>query len=99
MGGGVSDETLEWTRTVAMMARPHGTVESVTAFGMTDFRPAMAAFDVPTLLIHGTADKTVPIDIYARDAAPMIDSAELKEYESARHALAMTTISGGTNRH
>ena len=89
-GGGVSEEALEWIRTVAMMGMPHGTIECVTAFGTTDFRPDMAAFDVPTLLIHGTADKTVPIDVSAREAVKMIEDAELKEYEGAPHALTTT---------
>ena len=33
-----------------------------TSFGHTDFRGDLAAFKVPTLIVHGTADKTVPID-------------------------------------
>ena len=38
------------------------TLACAAAFATTDFRPDLAAFKVPTLIIHGTADKTVPID-------------------------------------
>jgi len=51
------------------------------------FRPDLAAFNVPTLILHGTADKTVPIDTSARQAVKGIRNATLKEYEGAPHGL------------
>ena len=43
-----------------------GTLDCVDAFGRTDFRPDLPSFTVPTLIIHGTSDKTVPVDISGR---------------------------------
>ena len=50
----------------------------------------MAAFTVPTLVIHGDADATVPLDIAGRRAAEMIAGAELKIYAGAPHGLFIT---------
>ncbi len=46
-----------------MRGSPKATTACVTAFAETDFRADMAAFRVPTLVIHGDADRTVPIDV------------------------------------
>ena len=48
-----------------MQASLKATVDCVRAFAYTDFRPDLAAFTVPLLVIHGTADKTVPIEVSA----------------------------------
>ena len=86
----VSTEILEWTLQIAMMGSSRATRECAKAFAMTDFRRDMAAFDIPTLIIHGTADKTVPIDSSARQAARLIKSARLIEYEGEPHGLHAT---------
>lgn len=72
------------------MASPKATIDCVDAFGATDFRPDLAAFTVPTLIIHGTADKTVPIDPSARAAAKGIPHATLIEYDGEPHGLFAT---------
>ena len=75
---------------MAMLAGLHPTIECIRAFGTTDFREDMAAFEVPTLIVHGTDDSIVPIDGTARVAARMVEGAELKEYEGAPHGLGAT---------
>lgn len=64
----VSDGILDWSFMLAVMASPKATIDCVDAFGRTDFRPDLSAFDIPTLVIHGTGDKTVPIDPTGRAA-------------------------------
>ena len=87
----VSSDILQWAQWMALQASPKATVDCVRAFGETDFRPDMAAFaGVPTLIVHGTADQPVPIDVSARAAAKLIPHAELKEYPGAPHALFFT---------
>ena len=83
----VSDETLEWARTTSMQAGLWPTLACAKAFATTDFRGDMKSFTVPTLIIHGDADKTVPIDTSARKAAIGIPHAKLIEYEGAPHGL------------
>jgi pimeloyl-ACP methyl ester carboxylesterase len=83
----VSAEVLEWSRQMAMQASLKATLACAEAFSSTDFRPDLKAFRVPTLIIHGTADKTVPIDTSARAAAAGIAGSVLREYDGAPHGL------------
>ena len=86
----VSQEVLDDFVRQALMAGLPGTLACVDSFARTDFRPDLAAFTMPTLIVHGTADKTVPIDASARAAAAAIPHAQLIEYSGAPHALTVT---------
>lgn len=86
----VSSELIEWARSVSMQASLKATLESAKAFSTTDFRPDLSAFKVPTLVIHGTDDKTVPIDAAGRAAAKDIPNSMLIEYDGAPHGLFAT---------
>jgi len=86
----VSNELLENSCDVAMQASLKATLACAEAFGTTDFRPDLAAFTIPTLIIHGTADHTVPIDATGRAAAVGIPHAKLIEYDGAPHGLFAT---------
>ncbi|MVA27500.1 alpha/beta hydrolase (plasmid) [Agrobacterium vitis] len=86
----VSQGVLDWSFILGVMASPKATIDCVDAFGKTDFRPDLAAFTIPTLVIHGTADKTVPIDPAGRAAASGIAGAKLIEYEGEPHGLFAT---------
>ncbi|MFK0332760.1 alpha/beta fold hydrolase [Rhizobium sp. NPDC090275] len=86
----VSQGVLDWSFILGVMASPKATIDCVDAFGKTDFRPDFAAFTIPTLVIHGTGDKTVPIDPTGRAAANAISGARLIEYEGEPHGLFAT---------
>jgi len=90
LSGSVSDEVIEWARSVSMQAGLHAILGCAKAFATTDFRPDLAAFKVPTLIIHGTEDKTVPIDAAGRAAARGIAQSTLIEYDGAPHGLQAT---------
>lgn len=85
-----SQELLEWSRSVSMQANLKATLACAQAFSSTDFRADLLAFKVPTLIIHGTDDKTVPIDASSRAAAKGIAHAKLIEYDGAPHGLLAT---------
>lgn len=57
----VSDEVLEWSRSVAMQAGLRPTLACAEAFATTDFRPDLAALRVPTLVLHGAEDPCLPL--------------------------------------
>ena len=86
----VSDDVLDWSTSMALMAGLKPTLACMEAFARTDFRPDLPAFDVPTLIVHGTSDQTVPIDTSARPAAAGIRQAQLVEYDGAPHGLNVT---------
>ena len=74
----------------AMMAGQRSTLGAAKAFASTDFRPDLKSFAVPTLVIHGTADKTVPIDATGRVVADQVPGAKLIEYDGSAHGLFAT---------
>ena len=75
---------------MAMTASPHATTECVNAFGRTDFRGDVGNIRVPTLIIHGTSDETVPIDISGRESAKLLPHAQMIEYDGSPHGLLYT---------
>ena len=86
----VSDDVVEYSTNMALMAGLKPTLACAEAFSHTDFRPDLPAFRVPTLIVHGTGDATVPIDTSARAAAVGIPGSQLVEYEDAPHGLNVT---------
>ena len=86
----VSDEVLDLAWATAMQAGLRPTLAAAKAFATTDFRPDLARFDVPTLVIHGTADQTVPIDATGRVVASKVPGAQLIEYGGEPHGVFAT---------
>lgn len=89
-GQQVSNGVLTQTLNIALLASLKATVDCVTAFSQTDFRPDMAKIDVPTLVIHGDGDQIVPFETTGKVAAQMIKGAQLKVYKDAPHGFAVT---------
>lgn len=83
----VSEEYMHHSWGMCMQAGLRPTLACAESFGHTDFRGDLSAFNVPTLIIHGTKDKTVPIDATARQAVKGIKQAELIEYDGAAHGV------------
>lgn len=87
----VSQAVLDWNQTVTTLAAPNATAECVRSFSGTDFRADLQAIKIPTLIIHGDADQTVPIEYSGARAAKMIPGAEYKVYEGEPHGLFFTS--------
>lgn len=86
----VSDGVLHSFERMAAQGSIKAVLDCVDAFMKTDFRPDLASFTVPTLIVHGTSDQTVPIDLSARAAARGIASSTLIEYDGEPHGLNVT---------
>lgn len=86
----VSEPFLEFFQWMALSGSPRATIELVDAWSRTDFRNDLAEIEVPTLIIHGTGDVTVPIGTTARPAAELVRGATLLEYEGEPHGLNAT---------
>jgi non-heme chloroperoxidase len=65
------------------------TYECIAAYS-EDFRGDVRKFDKPTLVVHGSDDQIVPIDLSARVVAKMLPDAQLKIYDGAPHGLTFT---------
>ena len=68
-------------------ASPKATLECVNASGATDFRPDLAKFDIPTLVIHGDSDAIVPFEASGKRAHEAVDGSELVVIEGGPHAI------------
>ena len=74
-----------WLQSMASGHR--GAYECIAAFSATDFRPDLAALDVPTLVIHGDDDQIVPFEVGGKRSAELVPGARLLVYEGSPHAL------------
>ena len=95
LGGGVlnfsvSNAMLDWLRDLALEASPSATLECLRSFSRTDFREEMTAVTTPALLIHGDADRNVPISAASVEAARLIPHARFLTYAGAPHGLLIT---------
>lgn len=85
-----SDAMKRWSRHMMDTASFHALMECNKAMTRTDFRPELPFIARSTLVIHGTADASVPLDLTGRPTADAIPGARLTVYEGAPHGLVMT---------
>jgi pimeloyl-ACP methyl ester carboxylesterase len=79
-----------WLARMMENASLHALIECNRAMTTTDFRPELARIDRPSLVIHGTADASVPLELTGRPTAAAIPGARLTVYEGAPHGLILT---------
>ena len=86
----VSEAQLDYDFTIASLASPRATIQTALAWMHTDFRPELKNVDVPTLIVHGDADGTVPIETSAKRAAKGIKDNTFEIIKGAPHGLNVT---------
>ena len=86
----VSAPLLEYYRMLASFASQRSTEQCALSFANTDFRPDVEAIRVPALIIHGDADKIVPIAESSDRTAKMIPDSQYIVYKGAPHGLFYT---------
>ncbi|MBG0819179.1 alpha/beta hydrolase [Planomonospora sp. ID91781] len=92
LGGRLSEAALRSSWNVAAGASAHASAACVPTW-VTDFRAdvaAVAASGVPALILHGTADRILPIDATARLLRKALPEATYVEIEGAPHGLLWT---------
>jgi non-heme chloroperoxidase len=82
----VSDRVLEDNWNVAAGASAIGTLQCVDSW-VEDFRQDIAKNTVPTLIIHGDADRILPPDATSRRQAKMIKHVKFAEIAGGPHGL------------
>lgn len=83
----VSEFQRIYARDIAAFASPKATAECVNAFGATDFRPDLAKFTIPTLVIHGDSDAIVPFEASGKRAHEAINGSELVLIAGGPHGI------------
>lgn len=86
----VSSAVLDWTQSLALPASLKATLDCVRSFSATDFRSDLAKINVPTLVIHGKDDKTVPLEASGERTAQLLPNGTYKAYDNAPHGLYIT---------
>ena len=87
----VSEAYMQQSINVAMQASGVATLKAANSFATTDFRSDLAHIKVPCLIIHGTADKIVPIDKSSDRTSAMMPGATYKKYDGEPHGLFYTS--------
>ncbi len=87
MGGThtASNDVIEAAVTTALTAGMKPLIDMAHSFSFGDFVADMPAIAVPTLILHGTEDKPLPIEATARRAHKMIPHSQLIEYQGHPH--------------
>jgi non-heme chloroperoxidase len=89
LGSRLTEEDLRYSWNIGAMASPTGMLACLKTW-WTDFRADVAKINVPTLIIHGDADRTLPIDGTARPLHRAIRGSRLAVIEGAPHGLLTT---------
>ncbi len=88
-GKRVSQRVLDDNWTVAIGASPIGVLKCVDAW-VEDFRSDIPKNDVPTLILHGDADRILPPDATSRRQAKMIKNCKFVELKDGPHGVLWT---------
>lgn len=86
----VSSAQLMFAGQQANMASPDATLKCAHAWAETDFRSDVTKITVPTLIIHGTGDKLVPIENSGARMKSLVADSEMLEYDGEPHGLTNT---------
>ncbi len=88
-GSLVSDQVLQYSWNVAIGASAKGTLDCVSAW-LTDFRKDLPRVDVPTLVLHGDADRILPIAATGFPLAKSVKGAQLVVVNGGPHGILWT---------
>ncbi|MEN0128835.1 MAG: alpha/beta hydrolase [Brevundimonas sp.] len=89
LGTRISEEQVRHAWDVAAGSGSVASAAAPLTWG-TDFRTDILKIDVPALILHGTADRILPIDATARRFTTQLPTAEYVEIEGAPHGLLTT---------
>jgi non-heme chloroperoxidase len=85
----VSDQVVQLSWNIGAGASPKGTLDCVSAW-LTDFRNDLTRIDVPTLVIHGDADRILPLAATGKRTHEAIKGSRLVVVEGGPHGLTWT---------
>ena len=88
-GKRISDQVVQSSWNVAVGASAKGTLDCVSAWG-TDFRNDLSRIKVPTLVIHGDADRILPLAATGIRTHKAVQGARLVVVEGGPHGLTWT---------
>jgi len=88
-GSRISEQALQASFNVAAGSSPYATYACVDTW-LTDFRGDLPKIDVPTLVVHGTEDRILPISATAERLPGLIADVKLVKVDGGPHNIAWT---------
>lgn len=85
----ISDQAVQLSWNIAAGASPKGTLDCVSAW-LTDFRKDLARIDKPTLVIHGDADRILPLAVTGKRTPEFVKGSKLVVVEGGPHGIIWT---------
>ncbi|MEN3280242.1 MAG: non-heme chloroperoxidase [Solirubrobacteraceae bacterium] len=85
----ISEQAWQASFNVAAGASPHATYACIDTW-LTDFRDDLPKIDVPTLVVHGTADRILPIAATADRLPDLIADIRIVRVEGGPHNIGWT---------
>lgn len=89
LGTRVSEEAVRNAWNIAAGAGPIASAAAPLTWP-TDFRADIPKIDVPALIVHGTGDRTLPVEATGRRFAKALPTAQYIEIDGAPHGLLTT---------
>lgn len=83
----VSPALADWTRRQFVDAPLHVLLETHKTFTRADLRTELATLQLPTLVLHGSADRSAPLEATGRPTAALIPSCRIVVFDGAGHGL------------
>ena len=88
-GKQISDDVVRLSWNIGAGASPKGTLDCVSAW-LTDFRKDLQRFNVPTLVIHGDADRILPLAATGTPTQSAVSGSRLVVVKGGPHGLNWT---------
>jgi non-heme chloroperoxidase len=89
LGKRISEQAVAASWNVAVSSSPIATYACVASWH-EDFRQDLSRIDIPTLVLHGDADRILPIDAAGNRTAKLIKGARLAVIKEGPHAIGWT---------
>lgn len=85
----ISDQVVQLSWNIGAGASPKGTLDCVSAW-LTDFREDLKRIDVPTLVVHGDADRILPFAATGKRTPEFVNRSRLLVVEGGPHGITWT---------
>ncbi|NUR84618.1 MAG: alpha/beta hydrolase [Nonomuraea sp.] len=90
LGNDVSPAMIDAVMAQCLSPSPWAVLRAQEAVLNADLRKEVAAITVPTMIVHGDADFSAPIDVTGRRTAELLPAADYREYPGAGHGVYIT---------
>jgi len=85
----ISDPAVQASWNIAVSASPKGTLDCVNSWQI-DFRSDLKSITIPTLVVHGNADRILPLEATGTRTASLVKGSNLVVIDGGPHGLNWT---------